>query len=503
MRKKKSIWLLASASMMMLGCTLAEISPTSGVNLIKSTDIAKKATGTGFEKYIGYGYNPARGIPLIDTANALRMNNPILDVNNAEMWANVNVKSDIDSSRQDSMSFTSTSAEQTAEKIGNSISGGITGKVKMVTVNLDTKFDIQRNSITKVQELFSYYSSVIRRRSVVLQASEIQLRKYLNPTFVADAKAIDSDLAANNFITKYGSHLLSGYTLGGILEATNYFSSSSATAAVRTGFDLKSEISASMKAAEAGTSVSFSTTYEEENSSSTSKNHYHFSAFGGDDFPNLTIDDLFAYKGGELSDNKNLMYSIWTDSLNQDKNLAIVEVPDGSRMIGVWELLPDSPEFKAAKPHLINAYVTQCANAVKDANYSDLVQKISLPEAENPSISFKGYEEYRDINGDQKRVLVNYIDRPNSSTSAIVTRPGNIIAFDYDANAFEGDPLEWTLSSASGVAELLDSRNGVIKRRATCFCSSVPLMPFSSARFTSSLNMASLTLNCLSKLSTV
>ncbi len=463
-RKKKSIWKLMSAAMLMMGCALAEIGVAHSAKDASGVGAATAADGTGFEKYIGYGYNPAEGVPLVDTANALHFSNPILDVNNSEMWANVNVKSDIDSTRQDSTNFTSSSAVETAEQIGNSISGGITGKVKMVTVNLDTKFEVNRSAITKVQEVFSYYSMLIRRRTVALQSSEIQLRKYLSAAFLADAKNIDSDLAANNFISKYGSHLLGGYTLGGLLETTNYFASSSSTVARSSSFDLKSEISAALKTVDAGASFAFSNTYGSNYDENTSTNKYHFSTYGGDDIPSLTIDDLFAYKGGELSDNKNLNYSIWTDSLNEDKSLAIVEVPKGSRMIGVWELLPETSEYAAAKPHLINAYVSQCANAVKDANYSDLVQKISLPSAEDPSISFKGYELYNDIEGDASRVLVNYVTRKNSDTSKIVTRPNTILAFDYNSGAFSGQDVEWSVSgSGKNYVTVIDKRNGVFR----------------------------------------
>ncbi len=467
-RRRKSIKLLLSASFVLLGCAAVEIGANNNPLNVGAEAQPHLAHGTGFDKYIGYGYNPAKGVPLVDTANALHYSNPILDVNNEDMWANVNVKTDIDSTRQDSMNFTSSSAVETAETIGNAFSGGISGKVKMVTVNLDSKFEVNRSQISKVQENFSYYSMVVRRRTVALQSTENQLRNYLSAEFLSDAKMITTELAADNFLNKFGSHLLGGYTLGGLLETTNYFSSVSETAARSTSFDLKSEISASLKAVEAGATVAFSNKYGSNYDETTSTNHYHFSAYGGDAFPNLTIDDLFAIKGGEFSQDKNFNYSIWTQSLNEDRNLAIVEVPTGSRMIGVWELLPNTQDYVAAKPHLINAYVKQCANAVRDANYSDLVQKLSLPVPEAPTINVKGYELYTDVSAgkDNSKVLTNYISRSQSGMSDITLRPGQIIAFDFNESAFEGDELEWSVSSAgSDCVDILDSRAGVFKAK--------------------------------------
>jgi len=214
-----------------------------------------------FTKYIGYGYDVTSG-KSISEVDALMLNNPILNTSTDLVKNNTSV---FDGSKTVYESNSSTSVSEIAESYGRLLSGGIDGKVAAVSLDLGVRFNMDKtNGWTKTQtEEYSYFSIYAKNRPVVLQLELDEIRSSLSDNFKSELYSMNSGdkTAARNLFKKYGTHLLTGYTLGGIFEMTNYYATNSSNYNRQNTTSFAGQVQAGISAASVGGDFSFTESF--------------------------------------------------------------------------------------------------------------------------------------------------------------------------------------------------------------------------------------------------
>lgn len=467
----------------LFGSTMKPISQSSLV----MKEVKGANTTDNFDKYnqyIGYGYDVTSG-PLYDTANVLHLNNPILNV---ESSALKNKIKQFTPSRVTYTSGTYNSKSEVAEHLGKEISGGAgasaaasIGPAVSANVDISASFNTANTESWKSvqQETFSYHNIYAQNRTVTLQIDpdEDGFTDYLSPTFLKDAKKITSSQAAESFLSKYGTHLMMGYTLGGVFEMTNYYAtnSSSYTKENTTSFD--TQVSAGLSVASgkvstgASTSFSFTQTYGLSDNNAYATNQYKLQTFGGKVFPGLTIDQAFSYY--ETAFGAGYMYNIWTDSINDGDNLVIVNVPSNTPLLPLYRVLPSTDEYQQAKENLLAAYLKQCSAKLakyrknnKDVGITDM-RDPSDNDTSSPSLKINGYDQYsltKSSTDGKNEYYYSHTDKESSDEEYIVSvKPKDIIRFDYETTDLDGINLVWKIKELKTDWYDVDSNTGLLK----------------------------------------
>lgn len=452
---------------------------TNEVKNANTTDDSDK-----YNQYIGYGYDVTSG-PLYDTANVLHLNNPILNV---ESTALKNKIKQFTPSRVTYTSGTYNSKSEVAENLGKEISGGAgasaaasIGPAVSANVDISASFNTANTESWKSvqQETFSYHNIYAQNRTVTLQIDpdEDGFTSYLNPTFLKDAKKITNSQAAESFLSKYGTHLMMGYTLGGVFEMTNYYAanSSSYTKENTTSFD--TQVSAGLSVASGkvstGTSASFSftQTYGLSDNNAYATNQYKLQTFGGKVFAGLTIDQAFSYY--ETAFGAGYMYNIWTDSINDGDNLVIVNVPSNTPLLPLYRILPSTDEYQQAKENLLAAYLKQCSAKLakyrknnKDVGITDM-RDPSDNDTSSPSLKINGYDQYsltKSSADGKNEYYYSHTDKESSDEEYIVSvKPKDIIRFDYETTGLDGVNLVWKIKELKTDWYDVDPSTGLLK----------------------------------------
>ena len=469
----------------LFGSTMKPISQSSlvakEVKGANTTDDSDK-----YNQYIGYGYDVTSG-PLYDTANVLHLNNPILNV---ESSALKNKIKQFTPSRVTYTSGTYNSKSEVAEHLGKEISGGAgastaasIGPAVSANVDISASFNTANTESWKSvqQETFSYHNIYAQNRTVTLQIDpdDDGFTDYLNPTFLKDAKKITNSQAAESFLSKYGTHLMMGYTLGGVFEMTNYYASNSSSYTKENTTSFDTQVSAGLSVASGkvstGTSASFSftQTYGLSDNNAYATNQYKLQTFGGKVFPGLTIDQAFSYY--ETAFGAGYMYNIWTDSINDGDNLVIVNVPSNTPLLPLYRVLPSTDEYQQAKENLLAAYLKQCSAKLakyrknnKDVGITDM-RDPSDNDTSKPSLRINGYDQYSffssedTANGTKNKYYYSYNSKESSGNDEYVisAKPKDVIRLDYEATNLDDDKLVWKIKEQKNWVDL-DSDTGLI-----------------------------------------
>lgn len=481
--KKYKIIFGFSYAFLLFGSTMKPISQSSLVTKevkgANTTDDSDK-----YNQYIGYGYDVTSG-PLYDTANVLHLNNPILNVESSALKNKIR---QFTPSRVTYTSGTYNSKSEVAEHLGKEISGGAgastaasIGPAVSANVDISAIFNTANTESWKSvqQETFSYHNIYAQNRTITLQIDpdEDSFTDYLNPTFLKDAKKITNSQAAESFLSKYGTHLMMGYTLGGVFEMTNYYAanSSSYTKENTTSFD--TQVSAGLSVASGkvstGTSASFSftQTYGLSDNNAYATNQYKLQTFGGKVFPGLTIDQAFSYY--ETAFGAGYMYNIWTDSINDGDNLVIVNVPSNTPLLPLYRVLPSTDEYQQAKENLLAAYLKQCSAKLakyrknnKDVGITDM-RDPSDNDTSAPSLKINGYDQYsltKSSTDGKNEYYYSHTDKESSDEEYIVSvKPKDIIRFDYETTDLDGVNLVWKIKELKTDWYDVDPSTGLLK----------------------------------------
>ena len=406
-------------------------------------------------QYLGYGYDVTSGKAISDP-DALLLSNPILDVSNPEL---IKYEKAFSASQTTYLSYSSKSSSEIARQYGMTLGGGISGKIQMVTLNISTKFNTNTSSNVKYEEEYSYYSIYAKNRTVVLQAGVDTLSNYLSEQFTSSALKIDSEESANNFYSKFGTHLVTGYNLGGIFEMTNYYASSSSSYVRQNSLSFSSQVEAAFGAYGAGVDFSFSNNYGSMDNNAYAVNNYKCTTYGGYTFPGLTIDQAFSFY--QTAFGAGYIYGLWTDSINAGKNLSIVSVPQSSKMIPLFDLLPNTKDYTTARDWLVKAYIKKCGLSYREflEKYPDINSNREPSTLSPQDIGYQGlgYEVFENSGtGSYSSYYVSNDDYTNTITVPL----NSVVAFDFTQETYYGRKLVWSSQNSSAVV-LEDERNGV------------------------------------------
>ena len=402
---------------------------------------------------IGFGYNITSGKPL--SKSSLLYSNPILDIYDEELMNKIFVSNYLENK---SANYVADSARELAEQVGSSYAGGIQAQIKMVTVDIGAKFDKQHSLSNSVKERYEMYYQTIARRQVVIQMSVPELREHLSDAFERDVLLVRDEDDAIQFLNMYGTHLFTGYILGGRMDITNYKVTNSSTVDLNQTVDLKAQVGAAAAAAGAGVSFSITEQYGSHENTSNQKSLYNFSSTGGEAVAALTIDHLFTYNSSVLDGKGNYEYARWAYAINEGKNLDIIDAANGTNAIPVWELLPQTGKYADVRTYLISAYAKMCGD--KYDEYKERYPYISSSlnsGSTDETLPIGEIYEYQYSTGS---ALIGPID---VGEDAIRDIPKDALLFLGSECTAPFGEAEWKIFGGEENAEVVDSIQGVVR----------------------------------------
>ena len=458
-------------SIISLGMIFGSIGNTA-VAVMADSLTTDRVTGVTTEptQYVGYGYNMAGGKAIYEN-DALMLNNPILDTESEIIRKNIKV---FDGSKTEYLNNSFTRRSELAENYGQIISGGLSvqAQVSAVNLNIGAKFSnsTAENWGSIASEEFSYYTIFAGNRPVVLQMDPSALSEHLSERFENDLYSVNSPTDALNLFKKYGTHLLTGYTLGGIFEMTNYYATNSSEYVKENETSFEAQVGMALGSfAGGGGDFSFTNNYGYKDNNQYATNQYKCTTYGGLAFPGLTIDQAFSWY--ETLSSSGYVYQLWTDSINAGKNLVIVSIPQSSKMIPLWQLLPINSNRDDIKNLLIEAYAKISKEAYEkygESNKDNFITGVdNVYEAEDEFVfEEKGFSYLKPVNdGVGNGYVTSYIDaRKVDSTNAYDVIKNSIIQMDYYNEDFVGQNAEWVVEGAGkNYVDIIDPRNGIFK----------------------------------------
>ncbi len=306
-------------------------------------------------KNLYYGYNIMGGKALME-ADAIPKVHPIIDLNSDYPieWNDL-------SGEQENKNFACSSFRELEKEFSLSVVDGTNAAWYVFSANLDVAFNMDRKVKNAYSEYYEMYSCRIEKESYVVHDIEVKdIRKYLSPKFVEDMNKIRSEADAEAFFNTYGTHLSTGYKYGGLMNITNYKTTSDSSVQLNQGLSLDTKISGAIYNVQVGKSMSINETYASAETTSETTSTYNFKSYGGEAVAGVNIDSLFTYNASITGTGK-YEYGRWVDSINEGKKLAIIGVANGCSLIPLWELLDPNAD-PTIRTYLINAFTKMCGD---------------------------------------------------------------------------------------------------------------------------------------------
>ena len=435
------------------------IEETTNNKNVKKANYSEEAN-----QYLGYGYDITSG-PIYDTAKVLKLNTPILDLSKNDLDKKIK---QFTPSKAENISKTYYSKSELSNEVGKLVSGDLSigGRISIANVDISGSFDMSKTKqwSSVQEEQFGFYYIRARNKTIQLQIDidDENFDDYLTDKFKSDAKKIVNLDGATNFIKRYGTHLLTGYNLGGIFEMTNYVATSVSNSLDESTTSFGAQVEAALSSyANGQVDFSFTNKYGNINNTATSTNKYRLLTYGGDTFPGLTIDHAFS---------KNLItgvpvYSKWTNSINDGRNLVIVDVPNSSSMIPIYRVLPSTEEFNDARQYILESYLNICNSRLKEYNRKNrdacMTDAIDDQNETTPSANINGYEQYTPIKDKKTQYVYSYTEY--DPTKEIVVKNGTKIALDYVTTNCERSSFCWKVDSSTDFDYTLDEKSGMLE----------------------------------------
>lgn len=435
---------------------LLTILTMSSTTLIHVIALSPESTDA---QLIGYGFNVTAGKPL--SKGNLQYVYPILDTSNPELFEKIHV---VDIQETKAQNVVAESAVELAEYVGSSYAGGIEGKIAVATVDINAQFDKSQTISNATSERYEMYYQQVLRRQVIIQMDDVELRDYLSEKFKRELYSVDSEEKAEMLFQKYGTHLLTGYTLGGRMDITNYMVTSDSSNDLSTNVDLKTKIGAAVACIDAGINFSISQQYASHENTATQKSTYDFSCIGGESVTGLTLDQLFTYNSSMVDGNGNYVYDRWVRSINEGKNLDIIGIASGGQAIPIWCFLDTNSESMAIKNCLISAYVKLCGDKYAEYcnQYPYLYSSVSS-EGESSEGVYGVIENYYtsfDISNDD--LIINGPYQLGEDDGNIYVPQGSTVYLDAFDSIYPGRK-QWKILSGNANVEEIDAINGIFK----------------------------------------
>lgn len=426
--------------------------PGSNIAYAEETETEK-----GQKEKLYYGYNVTSGKSLMAN-DALCTAAPIIDPTSDYLN---NVYKSTGNTEQDSGGFSSASMTEVADFLSEKICGGVQGnvglgKIASVSADIGKVFDTSKTVKNCCAVYYDVYTTSITRYNYVVQLSLSEIRKYLSKTFSEEIQHVGSVNDAKAFLNRYGTHLITGYSLGGRLTVTNYKSTSNSSYDFSEAKSLREKISATISKVNAGESASIVEEYGTYENTEESKSIYQFKSYGGEAISSLTLDDLFTYNASVVDGTKSgFMYTRWIDSINNEQNLAIIGIPSQAQCIPVWDLLESTSENLQIRQYLIDAYSEMCGDAYIDftLEYPEFERSINITKTKDKKFIFNGL--YVKTVGD----YFYYIDAEDFTPGGLHGKiyPRDLIYLDLSETGY--DQYEFETQGC----EIVDGKKGIFR----------------------------------------
>ncbi len=408
-------------------------------------------------KNLYYGYNITGGKALME-ADAIAKVHPIIDLNSDYPieWTAL-------SGEQENKKYASFSLRDIVEEYAMSVSSDIeaAGKIKAIrlSANLGVAFNTEQRVSNVYSEYYEMYSCRIEKGAYVVHNLEARdIRKYLSAKFVEDINSIKSSSDAEAFFNKYGTHLSTGYKYGGLMNITNYKTTSDSSVQLNRGISLDTKISAAITKANAGQSISLSEMYGASETTSEQTSTYNFKSYGGEAVAGVNIDSLFTYNPS-ITGNGKYEYGRWVDSINAGTNLAIIGVANGCELIPLWDLLEPNADPNIRK-YMIKAYTEMCGEKYEEylKMYPSLNRTISVQHnSENSSVPVIDGSFIKTKNDYFYFVSITDIDKDSSSATHKEVHEGDVLYLSISNPTT--DNYEYVCSGC----EVVDKRSAIFK----------------------------------------
>ncbi len=443
--------------------------------LVKNNKANAESQTLSNDRYIGYGYNVYKGRPLCST-NAVSFSSPILDHNKINPSCEDKdriVPTEI--GQNEVLSYSSNRVSEISERYAEAMStgvgtsAGVTVSAVKISASVDFNFDTTTSeSFGKIQqEEYSYYCIKIKNKQVHLQMSSKELRNVLDDTFKADLYSVKTESDAVNLFERYGTHVLTGYELGGILSMTNYFASNSSsyqrsnTTSFSEAIQTTVDACAGAVGASAGESFSYMKDFGHLDNNSEAVNKFQLRTYGGDGSSFLTIEQAFTF-ATDLVHGGYYNYQRWIESVNEGTGLAIVDILPDNPMVPLWDLLPISSKYNEARQVLLSKYLELCSKATtsysesnRDVIISDRTNSDTRKNEYDPEVS--GYTYFKNADG-------KYISSYVGINSTNKVSANSMISIDYNASALANQKVEWkVVTGGSCISKVVDPKTGVFE----------------------------------------
>ena len=399
------------------------------------------------EDMLRYGFNVTGGTSLLD--GGLNFSNPILKPANSGWGQKVGLNAH--SASMEVKSFSAESATALASQQGDYTSGGINAKIAIVNTDISTEFDTQSSSSETYEERYESYYQKISRYTYSYQGN-VDLSAYLTDDFKVDLLAVHDVASAKALINKYGTHIFTSLSYGGILQVTNYMKTSEYKAGFSSYQSLGTKMEASFGNYAAGTGWTFSSTYATEEAERFGTSNYKLFSYGGKAVTGMTLDQLFKYSESMIDGAGHYIYDVWVQSINNRDQLHIVGA-NGS--VPIWELLPSGSDM-TIRTYLISAYAELCGDKYSEymAKYPTSSRNVSLEEGDE-GIAILGFStEYK---GNVKYYEIDDVIEPYGMA------PGAKIFINSADSTIPAGKQNWKIISGENYVDVIDSAQGVFQ----------------------------------------
>lgn len=200
-----------------------------------------------------------------------------------------------------------------------------------------------------------YYSldSYIKRYALYISNSSSDYLDMLSTTYLKDLSSLYSNQSPSEFVKffeRYGTHLITSGVFGGRLNAYYAAVTNKSTIDVAVSSELKTAIEAGISAVNNGSvNTNVSAAIRDILNTSEFETSFYASAYGGNTFTAVTIDDM------------NSHYSSWASSFNtSDESAVLINYPVNS-LIGLWDILPN--EYTDMRTNMEDAFIDYYKNA--------------------------------------------------------------------------------------------------------------------------------------------
>ncbi len=405
-----------------------------------------------------YGYNVTGGKSLMEMGSQ-QMTFPIIDSTKTYNGKTYNdyISKVTGNTEVEYNHITAYSMNSMNSQYALSIGADVYGKIYCIDTDISASFDTSSTLANKYSEYYEMVSAYIARYYYILQDLDVEeIRYFITDKFKSELSAVSSVDDAKKVISRYGTHLNTGYILGGRLNITNYQVSSSTSQDFSQVVSLQEKVSTSIGKIKAGESVSFASTYANSESTETTKSNYNYKSYGGKATSSFTLDGLFTYSASILDSEKSgFMYTAWVNSINNDENLAIIDIPNGAQSIPVWNLLENNSSNKLQRNYLQQAYRELCGDKYEEyqSKYKELERNITSSDSSDETKST--------LNGLYVRTSNNYfyyVDEDFTSNSNFFVSKGQYLYLDV-TNTTNIENINYSLNGC----ELIDKKNSIFK----------------------------------------